>query len=84
MEGVEGAALLLLMQHRWRLLILPWVRAIMGKVSELATVVTDDLASWSFLVITIGAWCKGGEIGGMLAWSVLLHGHRCPSNDPPP
>ena len=71
LEGVEGATLLPFMQCRWRLLILPWVRAITGKVTGSATVVTDDLASRSLLVITIGAWWQDGEISGVLSWSVL-------------
>ena len=72
MEGIEGAALLPLMRHGWWLLILSQVRAITGKATGSATVVTDDLALQSLLVITIGAWWQGGDIGGMLLWLVLL------------
>ena len=72
MEGVEGAALLPLIQRKWWLLILPRVRAVTRKVTGSAAVVTDDLALWSLLVITIGACWQGSEIGGVLAWSVLL------------
>ena len=71
MEGVEGAALLLLMQCRWWLLIFPRVRAVTGKVTGSAAVVTDDLALLSLLVITGGAWWQCGDIGGMLVWVVL-------------
>ena len=78
MEGVEGAASLPLVRHRWRLLILSWVRAIMRKVTRSTAVVADDLALRSLLVITIGAWWQGGEIGDMLAWSVLLPGASLP------
>ena len=56
MQVVEGAVLLPLMQRRWRLLILPWVRTASGKVTGSAAVVTDDLALLSLLVITGGTW----------------------------
>ena len=71
MEGVEGAALLPLVQLRRWLLILPKVRAVAGEVTGLAAVKADDFASWSLRVTTSVAWLYGGEVGGVLAWSVL-------------
>ena len=71
LEGVEGAALLLLVRCRRRLLILPRVRAVVGEVTGSAAVIADDFASWSLRVTTSGAWLYGGKIGGVLAWSVL-------------
>ena len=56
MKGVDGATSLLFLQRRWWLLILPRVRAVMGKVTRSAAVVTDDFASQSLLVIIGGAW----------------------------
>ena len=56
LEGVEGAVLLLLMQHRWRLLILHRVRAITRKVTGSATVVADDFTLRPLLVISGGVW----------------------------
>ena len=44
------------MQCRWWLLILPWVRAVMGKVTRLAAVITYYLTLRSLLVITTGSW----------------------------
>ena len=67
LEGVEGAVLLLLMQRRWRLLILPRVRAVAGEVTGSAAVIADDFASWSLRVTTGGAWLYGGEVGRVLA-----------------
>ena len=71
LEGVEGAALLPLVRRRRRLLILPRMRAVAGKVTGSAAVIADDFASWSLRVTTSGAWLYGGKVGGVLAWSVL-------------
>ena len=71
MEGIEGAVLLPLMQCIWRLLILPRVRAVAGKVTGSAAVIADNFALWSLWVTTSGVWLYGGEVGGVLAWSVL-------------
>ena len=72
LEGVEGAALLPLVQCRWWLLIFPRVRAIAGEVTESAAVIADDFASWSLRATTSGVWLYGSQVGGVLAWSVLF------------
>ena len=66
-EGVEGAALLPLVQRRRQLLILPRMRTVTGKVTGSAAIIADDFASWSLRVTTSGAWLYGGELGGVLA-----------------
>ena len=71
MESVVGAALLLLMQCRWWLLIFPQVRAVTGKMTGSAAVVIDYYTLWLLLVINGGAWWYGSKIGGVMAWLVL-------------
>ena len=71
LEGVEGAASLPLVRRRLLLLILPRMRAVAGKVTGPAAIIADDFVSWSLRVAPSGAWLYGGEVSGMLAWSVL-------------
>ena len=71
LESVEGAASLPLVRRRLLLLILPRMRAVAGEVTGSAAVIADNFASWSLRVTTSGAWLYGGEVGGVLAWSVL-------------
>ena len=71
LEGVEGAASLLLMRCRRQLLILPRMRTVTGKVTGSAAIIADDFALWLLWVITSGAWLYGGEVGGVLAGSIL-------------
>ena len=71
LEGVEGAASLPLVRRRLRLLILPRMRAVTGKVTGSSTIIADDFTSWSLRMTTGEAWLYGGEVGRVLAWSVL-------------
>ena len=47
------------------------MRAVAGEVTGSSTIIADDFASWSLRVAPSGAWLYGGEVSGMLAWSVL-------------
>ena len=71
LEGVESATSLSLVQRGRRRRILPRMRAVAGEVTGSATIIADDFTSWSLRVAPSGAWLYGGEVSGMLAWSVL-------------
>ena len=71
LEGVEGAASLSLVRRGRRRRILPRMRAVAGEVTGSATIIADDFTSWSLRMTTGGAWLYGGEVGMVLAWSVL-------------
>ena len=71
LEGVEGAASLSLVRRGRRRRILPRMRAVAGEVTRASTIIADDFTSGSLRMTTGGAWLYGGEVGRVLAWSVL-------------
>ena len=71
LEGVEGAASLLLVRRGRRRRILPRMRAVAGEVTGSATIIADDFTSWSLRTTAGGARLYGGEVSRVLAWSVL-------------
>ena len=71
LEGVEGAASLPLMRRGRRRRILPRMRAVAGEVTRASTIIADDFTSGSFRMTTGGARLYGGEVGRVLACSIL-------------